>query len=54
MVEGYENTGSGLGIILGALGLFGLAYYLNRKKCPRCHFENPPESSSCCSCGGQL
>lgn len=54
MAEGYENTGSGLGIILGALGLFGLAYYLNRKKCPRCQVENSPESICCYACGGQL
>ena len=49
-----ENTGSGLGIILGVLGLFGLAYYFNRKKCPKCQFENPPESTHCHSCGEQL
>ena len=51
---GEENKGSGLGIILGVLGLVALASYFNKKKCPRCNYENPPEAFSCVSCGGIL
>lgn len=48
------NTGSGLGIILGILGLVALASYFSKKKCLRCGYENPPEAFSCISCGEVL
>ena len=30
-----DNTGSGLGIVLGVFGLTALGQYLDRKKCPK-------------------
>lgn len=49
-----ENTGSGLGIILGLLGLVALASFITRKKCNTCGCENPPNAIICSSCGRTL
>ncbi len=51
---GCDDSGSGLGVLLGLVGLVGLAYYLGRKKCPKCQHENAPEATHCCNCGGKL
>ena len=53
MGEG-NNTGSGLGIILGILGLVALASYFSKKKCSNCGCENPYDAKICFSCGGNL
>lgn len=46
-----NNTGSGLGFVLGVLGLVALASYLTKKKCQWCNFENPPNATICFNCG---
>jgi len=54
MMTGTQNTGSGLGILLGILGLVWLADFLSKKKCPYCGCENPPQASKCYLCGGNI
>ncbi|MBR9701308.1 hypothetical protein GOV13_00110 [Candidatus Pacearchaeota archaeon] len=49
-----ENTGSGLGIVLGFLGLVALASYLNKKRCPQCGYENLGGAIICYHCGGHI
>ncbi len=54
MSDTTQNTGSGLGIVLGILGLVWLANYLSDKKCPFCGYSNPSNAVLCSNCGGSL
>lgn len=54
MPDTSQNTGSAIGIILGALGLVWLATYLSKRKCPACGYENPSDAKLCCNCGRPL
>jgi len=54
MGDNPSNTGSGLGIVLGIIGLVWLANILSKKKCPHCGCENPPDAQICHFCRRML
>lgn len=54
MGENINNTGSGLGIVLGIVGLVWLANILSKKKCSHCGYDNPPDAQMCSFCGSWL